>query len=135
MSRILALDVGRRRTGVAVSDPTGVAAKPLPTIHHKNLKELLAAVLRILEEFDVVEVVVGIPERTDGRMENEMKVYIERVVDMLEKSRIVVKKVPEWFTTREAKSLLSRSQRREKGKIDAKAAQIILSSYLQSKKK
>ena len=134
MSRILALDVGRRRTGVAVSDPTGVAAKPLPTIHYKDLKELLAAVLRIVEEFDVVEVVVGIPERTDGRRENRMKSHIEKLISMLQKNGIVVQRFPEWFTTKEAKGFLSRSQRREKGKIDAKAAQIILTSYLQSRK-
>lgn len=135
MSRVLALDVGKRRTGVAVSDSLRVTTKPLPTIHHKDLKELFSEVLRIIKELNVAEVVVGIPERTDGRAENRMKTHIERFIEMLRRRRVLVREMPEWFTTKEAKALLNRSQRRNKEKIDAKAAQIILASYLRSMEK
>lgn len=134
MSRVLALDVGRRRTGVAVSDPTGTAVRPLQTIKHHTLRELLSTVLRIVNELNVEEVVVGLPERTDGEPLGEMKTYVERLITMLEGNHITVRRFPEWFTTKEARRLLERSKRRRKENIDAKAAQIILTSYLHSRK-
>jgi putative Holliday junction resolvase len=128
--RIMALDVGKRRTGVATSDPLGVTATPLQTIHHKNLKELLSSVLKLVEEYEVVKVVVGLPKRTDGK-EGEMEKFVGEFIRMLREKKILVDTVEEWFSTKEALGLLDKKSRCRKEAVDSKSAQIILSTYLQ----
>jgi len=67
MGRILCLDVGEKRTGVAVSDETRTVARGLRTIEHDNPKQLIEEVGRLVIEHDVELVVVGLPVSLSGR--------------------------------------------------------------------
>src|SRR5271165_131147 len=64
--RILALDVGSRRIGVAVSDPLGITAQGLDTIHRQNKRRDWEALRQVIEKYDVAEIVVGLPLRLTG---------------------------------------------------------------------
>ncbi|MFO7675606.1 MAG: Holliday junction resolvase RuvX [bacterium] len=66
MSRTLCLDVGTRRTGVAVSDPTGTLARGLPTLEHRDEDRLVALVEALVREWEVARIVVGLPLSPDG---------------------------------------------------------------------
>lgn len=65
-SRILALDVGDRRIGLAITDPLGLTAQPLFTVHRSTLKADLKAIARFIRKHEVAEVVVGNPLHADG---------------------------------------------------------------------
>jgi putative Holliday junction resolvase len=64
--RLLALDVGARRVGVAVSDEMRLAVRPLPAIRRESWKKLVAAVAELIREFDAAGLVLGLPLRLDG---------------------------------------------------------------------
>ncbi len=65
-SRILALDVGSKRIGVAVSDPLGITAQGLDTIQRQNKRRDLEALGQVLAKYEVREIVVGLPLRLSG---------------------------------------------------------------------
>ncbi|HSU19491.1 MAG TPA: Holliday junction resolvase RuvX [Acidobacteriaceae bacterium] len=65
-SRILALDVGDRRIGLAITDPLGLTAQPLFTVHRSTLNADLKAIARFIRKHEVAEVVVGNPLHADG---------------------------------------------------------------------
>ncbi len=67
MGRILCLDVGEKRTGVAVTDELQIIARGLPTIHHDGSRQLLEAVSRLLTEQDIERIVVGLPLSLSGK--------------------------------------------------------------------
>jgi putative Holliday junction resolvase len=66
MLRVLCLDVGTRRTGVAVSDPTRTIARGLPTLEHRDEDRLVAQVAALVREWEPALVVVGLPLSPDG---------------------------------------------------------------------
>ena len=66
MPRILCLDIGTRRTGVAVTDPTGSIAQGLPTLEHKDEDRLFAQLLALFHEWQPTLAVIGLPLSPDG---------------------------------------------------------------------
>src|SRR5579871_2876166 len=64
--RILGLDIGDRRIGVAISDPLGITAAGLECIERKNMQTDLAAVKQVAERHGAVQIVVGLPQNMDG---------------------------------------------------------------------
>ena len=64
--RILGLDIGSRRIGVAVSDPLGITAQGLETLHRKNKKYDFSFLYRIIRDYEIKEIVVGLPLRMSG---------------------------------------------------------------------
>ena len=66
MERILGLDVGTKRIGVAISDPLGFSAQPLTTIIRESKKKDMAAIEAILLEYDIKKVIVGMPKNMNG---------------------------------------------------------------------
>src|SRR6201982_4163401 len=64
--RILGLDVGSRRIGIAVSDPLGITAQGLETLQRRNKRTDLAALEQVIREYAVTEIVVGLPLRMSG---------------------------------------------------------------------
>ena len=126
--RVLALDVGRRRVGVALSDPQRIAVKPLCVIGYRGVSALLHRVRQLVRQHDVKVVVVGLPRRTDGK-KGDMEAFVLRIVEALRKGLpCKVDTIEEFYTTKMAVELLGRST--EKGALDMKAAQIILVDYL-----
>ncbi len=64
--RVLGLDVGSRRIGVAVSDPLGITAQGLETLQRRNKRQDMAALERVIRDYAVREIVVGLPLRMSG---------------------------------------------------------------------
>lgn len=133
MGRLLALDLGERRIGVAVSDPTGTVARPLTTIVRASRQDDFEAICRLINEHRVARVIVGLPlslDGVEGPQARQVRRYAERLTEVLD--------VPIEFWDERYSSVMAAEVLREKGrgrrnmhdKIDATAAAIILQSYL-----
>jgi putative Holliday junction resolvase len=136
---VLALDVGERRIGVAISDPTGMLARPLQTLMRGSREEDFAAIAALVAEHDAGLVVVGRPLSLDGT-EGPQARRVARYAGALA-AHLPVPVVPwdERFTTQAAEEILRQSGKgrgrrrvRAKGELDAVAAAVILQSYLDS---
>jgi putative holliday junction resolvase len=123
--KILALDYGSARTGVAVSDPTGILARPLGVVERASTKSGLAEVARLVREEDVERVVVGLPltlRGTRGEQAAETERFVETLRGILD---IPVELHDERFTTDLAQQTAGTAPE------DALAAAHLLSTYLE----
>jgi putative Holliday junction resolvase len=137
--RVLALDMGERRVGVAVSDPTGTVARPLQTLVRGSRQEDFAAIAGLVAEYDVGLLVVGRPLSLDGTEGPQARRVIRYVEALAARLPIRVVLWDERFTTAAAQEILRQSrgkkrrrQARSAGEVDAIAAAVILQSYLDS---
>jgi putative holliday junction resolvase len=122
--RVLALDYGRARTGVAVSDPTGLVARPLCVVERAATEAGIARLVELVREEGVERVVVGLPLTLRGE-HGEQAQETERFVESLRSALDVpVESFDERFTTDLADQSGTRAPR------DAAAAAHLLSSYL-----
>ena len=132
----MALDVGEKRVGVAISDKTRVIAQNLMTLNRKNLKDDLKTLKNIVEEKKVHLIVVGLPLNMNGTLGKKAE-EILKFKDLIErKIGIDVETYDERLSSKEAEAILIKadiSRKKRKEKIDKIAAQIILQSYLNSK--
>ncbi len=130
---VLALDVGSKRIGVAVSDPSGTFALPVTVIERTALKDDLQRIVQIIADYSAGEVVVGDPVTLSGERGIAAE-KIDRFVEQLQRvysGKIV--RVDERMTTAQAtKTLIAADMRRDKRKtvVDKLAAALILESYL-----
>lgn len=137
MGRILAIDLGSKRTGLAVTDPLGMLANPLETIPTHNLLEYLKL---YLEKEAVSTIVLGFPKSMDGSATQMTQpvLNLEKKLKRLFPDRSVVL-VDERFTSKMAMRTMiemgsSKKDRREKaGNLDKISAAIILQTYLEKK--
>jgi putative Holliday junction resolvase len=133
--RIMAIDFGLKRIGVAVSDPLGITAQGITVIKHKNNKITLREISQLIIKFGVVQVVLGNPIRFGGEP-GTLQETVENFGKKLSKATGVrVDLVDERLTTLQAeKMLVSADVRREKRRevIDMIAAQLLLQGYLDS---
>jgi putative Holliday junction resolvase len=132
--RLLALDVGGRRIGIAVSDALGFTARPHSTIERN--RSAIPKIAQLAKELEVKRVVIGLPLHLNGR-EGEQAADVRTFAGKLASALdlIPIEFWDERFSTVEASELQSR-QRRKQGKkkdIDAIAAAVILESYLREK--
>ena len=131
--RILALDVGTRRIGVAVSDALGITAQGLTTIQRKNKRTDLAALRAVLEQYEVAEMVVGFPLRMsgeEGAMSEKMTAFAEQ---LRKQFGLPVHLWDERLTSAEANRVLrttDMSIEKRAGAVDRMAAVLILQSFL-----
>jgi putative Holliday junction resolvase len=122
--KVLALDYGRARTGVAVSDPTGQVARPLCVVERAGTEAGIARVVELVRKEGVERVVVGLPLTLRGE-HGEQAQETERFVDALRSAlEVRVESFDERFTTDLADQSDPRAPR------DAAAAAHLLSSYL-----
>jgi putative Holliday junction resolvase len=142
VARIVGLDVGERRIGVAISDPSGTLARPLTVLRTSGLdrdavERAMAHLTQLATEEDgLAAVVVGIPRHLDGRP-SEMTPRVEAFAGRLHaRVGLPVMFQDERLTSREAESRLAlreKSWRVRKERLDAAAAAIILQDYLDSR--
>ena len=138
-TRILGIDVGRRRIGLAISDASAVLARPLTTIEVRGadpLPPVLDAVKRLsAEDGGLASIAVGLPRRLDGTASDDTP-HVQAFIDALRvRTGIPVVAVDERLTSREAESRLALQEpdwRKRKVKLDAAAAAVILQDYLDS---
>jgi len=136
MERCLGLDFGDRRIGVAVSDPLGWTASPLPPVERVSWKKDLARVRSLLEEYRVALVVVGLPIRMDGTRGERAERTLEFVRRLQTTTRVPVVTWDERLSTREAeRRMVEDDVRRERRRevIDGIAASLILQGYLDNR--
>lgn len=133
--RILALDPGTKRIGVAVSDEMAWIAQPLETFERRSLETDVAYIQSLVRRHDVREVVMGLPLRLDGRVGPEAD-GVQRFIEILERAlNVPVVAWDERFTSRSAEDLLIEanvSRKKRKGAVDRVAAAILLQSYLKA---
>ena len=135
MSRVLGIDYGERRIGLALSDPMGIIAKPLRTIDRKKTTDYISEILNTSEEKKANIIVVGLPLTLRGKKSKQTEV-VQKFIDKLTQLRsIPVVPVDERLSTIAAiKSLQEQGVKtgHEKGRVDETAAAIILQEYLDS---
>ena len=133
--RILGLDYGEKRIGVAICDELGLTAQGLPTIVRQNKKHDWNILESLIKNYKVEKIVIGYPVRLDGS-EGIQCEKVNRFKSSLEKTfSLPVVKWPETLSTKEAEEILIRSNVRwEKRKkmVDKLAACLILQNYLDS---
>lgn len=131
-ARILALDYGRRRIGVAISDELGLTARPLPVLYRKNRREDIARLRKIVRANGIARIIVGLPLHLNGRR-GEMAEEVSRFAGRLAKELgLAVDQLDERLTSWEAEQLAQESQRAAKADLDSISAAILLREYLGS---
>ena len=131
--RILCLDYGEKRIGVAVCDELGLTAQGLSTIIRKTKKHDEKILQTIIEQYHIENIVIGYPVKLDGT-EGIQCEKVNRFAKMLEKTfSLPVTKWPEALSTKEAQDILIQAGvkwRKRKEKTDKLAACLILQDYL-----
>jgi putative Holliday junction resolvase len=136
MSRILALDVGSKRIGVAITDPLGITAQGLDTIQRQNKRRDMEALGAILAKYEVQEMVVGLPLRlsgAEGTQSEKMRLFAD---DLRARFGITVHLWDERWTSTEANRLLRETDLsiKKRGRaVDRMAAILILQSWMESR--
>jgi putative Holliday junction resolvase len=129
--RVLALDVGERRVGVAVSDPTGTLATPHGVIHRRSKAQDFAAVARLVTELGAERVVVGLPLSLSGDVGPQARRVMRYAQALARALPVPVELYDERYSTVTADELLAEGGRkRRRTPIDAAAAAVILQEYL-----
>ena len=135
--RILGLDVGEKRVGVALGDPTGLLATPLTTIERRGSPSDADEILRIATEHNVGEIVVGMPLTLSGQVGTQAKKVAWFTRLLAERTALPVRTVDERFSSVQAEKLLRAAgivPSRNKARVDSAAAAVILQSFLDSRR-
>ena len=137
MSRLLSIDYGKKRTGIAVSDPLQIIANGLTTVETSKLFEFLEDYLK---KEEVESIIVGLPKQLNGQPSENMK-RIEPFVNRLKKlyPNINIEYFDERFTSKLAHQAmidggLKKQDRKNKELVDEISATIILQGYMESRR-
>ena len=136
--RVLGIDVGARRIGLAISDPSRTLARPLSTVSVAGASDAIDRVVEVVaqlqaEDGGLDEIVVGMPCRLDGTPTTATPGVIAFIDALKKRTTVPVATEGERLTSREAESRLAvheRDWRARKEKLDAAAAAIILQDFL-----
>lgn len=135
--RYLALDLGSRTLGIAISDRSGLIASPYKVIKHKeNYKSLIPLIKEIAELEKVAKIILGLPKNMNNTLGEKAQLSISFKESLEKALNLEVILEDERLTTKLAEATLleaNRSRSKRKELIDAVAAQIILQSYLDRK--
>jgi putative Holliday junction resolvase len=139
-ARVLALDLGKKRIGLALSDPLGFTAQGLPTLERTNLRQDLAALERLAVEREVGLILMGFPLQMSGREGRQAEYTRDFAGRLGERTGIEVRFWDERLTTVAANRVLReggvgtdrRGRAAHRLVVDKVAAQILLQSYLDS---
>jgi putative holliday junction resolvase len=139
MGRILAIDFGERRIGMALSDPTQTIASPLTTLQRRRGKRPpWTEITRLITENEVEDVVIGLPLELSG-LEGEWAAEVRSFGEQLaQRTGLPVhwsdERLSSVIAERAVRSLgLKRSQREDKSRVDSAAAAVILQHYLRTR--
>jgi putative holliday junction resolvase len=134
--RILGIDYGTRRIGLALSDPTGTVAQPFPTLLRRPGKRPpVQALLELVQQQKIAEIVIGLPLDLSGE-ETEWTAEVRDFgAKLAQRCGVSVSYLDERMTSVQAEKAvrslgLKRSEREQKSRVDAAAAILILQTYL-----
>jgi putative holliday junction resolvase len=139
LARILAVDYGERRVGLALSDPTATIAQPLPTLQRRRGKRPpVATIARLAAEHAVAEIVVGLPLTPAGEESDWTREVRAFGAALGDRTGVPVAYLDERMTSARAERAvrsmgMSKHRREEKDRVDAAAAILILQAYLDSR--
>jgi putative Holliday junction resolvase len=134
VTRILAIDYGTRRIGLAVTDELGVTAQGLPTLHRTNKRNDFDHLRRTIKHYTVGEIVVGFPLRMSGETGTQSGKVEEFAEALRARFRLPVYLFDERLTSVEANRVLDETEmsgRRRKEVVDQLAAVLILQAFLE----
>ena len=134
--RILAIDYGSRRMGLAVSDPLGITAQGLETLERKNKRADFGRLERTIREYQVREIVLGNPLRMSGQEGTQSQKVAEFAEELRQHFQLPVHLWDERLTSAEANRLLRENEvslKRRAQAVDRMAAVLILQSFMQSR--
>ncbi|NLY03366.1 MAG: Holliday junction resolvase RuvX [Campylobacter sp.] len=123
-----ALDIGLKRIGIALGYKGDIVV-PIDAVIRKNRKQAATDVKKVLKEYKVVKLIVGIP--LGGSSEDEMRRRVEHFIGLLDFNGEIVYQ-DESFSSKEASALKVANLRKKDGKLDSLSAKIILERYLES---
>lgn len=135
MNRILSLDVGEKRIGMAISDLMGWTAQPLYTLHRTALKKDINEILSVISKNKVNKIIAGFPKNMDGTLGYQGKLTQKFIAELLLSTDIPFEWVDERMTTLLARQMMKQSEVKKKNKkniVDTVAATLILETYLTS---
>ena len=138
IGRVLGIDIGERRIGIAISDPSRTLARPLTTVVVNGADEAVARIAAVIERLSSEEdglatVVVGLPLRLDGSPTGATPRVLAFIEALKARTDVTIAMEDERLTSHEAERRLAvreRDWRRRKQKLDAAAAAVILQDYL-----
>ncbi len=133
MHRIMGLDIGDRRIGVAVSDPTQILASPLKTIVRKDDESAVLEINALLKQYDIGKLVIGLPYLMNGSVGEQARKVTEFTSKIGGSTSIEIVMQDERLTSFTADHMLREAGKKKdrlKKEIDAAAATVILQSYL-----
>jgi putative holliday junction resolvase len=136
MARILAIDYGSKRMGLAVSDPLGITAQGLTTLERRNKRSDFARLERTLREFQVSEIVLGNPLRMSGEAGAQSEKVAAFAEELRRRFQVPVHLWDERLTSAEAHRILRDAELSVKKRaqaVDRMAAVLILQSFLQAR--
>lgn len=133
--RIMALDIGDKRIGMAISDLMGWTAQPLHTLHRKATEEDIEEILKVVREYSPKVIVAGLPKNMDGTEGFQSEKTI-RFMELLQKKLpdgIMIDYQDERLSTKSARQAMLQAgtkKKQKKGMVDTIAAVFILETYL-----
>ena len=131
--RLLSLDIGDRRIGVAMSDPSGFLASPLTIIERKTVSEDILAIAVIIKNNDIGQIVIGLPLQSDGGSGTQSEKVMSFAQKLVDSIKVPVDFRDESYTTASARQLMLQTKSkkvRRNTRDDAIAAAFILQHYL-----
>ncbi|HEV2989619.1 MAG TPA: Holliday junction resolvase RuvX [Candidatus Angelobacter sp.] len=134
--RILAIDYGSRRMGLAVSDPLGITSQGIETLQRKNKRSDFSRLGQVIREYDVCEIVLGNPLRMSGAEGTQSEKVARFAEELRQKFKLPVHLWDERLTSAEANRVLRESEisiQKRAQAVDRMAAVLILQSFLQAR--
>lgn len=133
MGRILAVDLGEKNIGLAVSDPSGTIANPLGVIKHISRVEDVQAIIRKARELAVEQIIIGQPldhDGLEGRSARHARIFAETMRSMTELPIELWDESGSTIAARQARIAMGASRKKRSGHLDDLAATYILQTYL-----
>ena len=135
LSRILGLDYGERRIGLALSDPMGIIARPMTIIDRKKTADYISQIEKIVAEKKITTIVVGLPLTLKGHYSKQTEIVLAFIDQLKSDLQIPVVAVDERLSSVAAEKALQAQDVKtghNKGRVDETAAAIFLQEYLDS---
>lgn len=136
MKRILAIDFGMRRIGLAISDPLQVISTPLNTLIIDDFDNGVRQLIELCNTYDLESIIIGYPIGTSGNKTDQTRIVDKVILALKSKFDIPIIPWDERYTSVQAKDILKQQglkARDDKGRVDQLAARIMLQEFLDSK--
>ena len=133
MSRFLGIDYGTVRIGLALSDPTGTLASPLPFLENQSPQQVTTALSELIQTHHIVGLVIGLPRNMDGTYGPSAQKVRDFIGQIQKSISLPITPIDERLTTAQASKQLSGiglNQKQLRKKVDSSSACLILQQYL-----